>query len=254
MSNHVHNEWHESFIIIKYKGKEDDCMGSTNNSLPVDEEKINSHFKSLLDDSLDSMDSSGEDIKDNPRRTVFGKTSGTLMNNDGLMSYTDILESMDRIFEAIDEIDANADIASMPVISDNGGDNEKELLAELNQLFTPVLVSQALEGEISDKIQESYSEASVLTEKNVIKFDDETRMSQLISLCALLLQKKKNTEKYQIYKKAALLRNQMKLAMQKEEYDAARTLAQKYLVNVATTNNSSVARDAANKLLPATQH
>jgi hypothetical protein len=91
-------------------------------------------------------------------------------------------------------------------------------------------------------------------EKNIIKFDDETRMAQLIAVCALLIARKKNSEKYQTYQKAATIKNKMKLEIQKDEYDAAKTLAQKYLVNVSTTNNSSVARDAANKLLPETQH
>ena len=45
----------------------------------------------------------------------------------------------------------------------------------------------------------------------------------------------------------------MKLEIQKDEYDEAKELAQKYLVNVATSNNSSVARNAAQSLLPQTQ-
>lgn len=214
------------------------------------DDKMNSHFKSLLDDQLDSMDSSGEDVKDQPRRTPPGKhTTDGPMKGD-LMNWTEVLESMDDISVSVANMPGN--VSDEP-ISDNGGDNEKELLAELNQLFTPILVMQGFENDVSDKIQESFSDASVITERNVIQFDDETRMAQLIATCALLLQKKKNTAKYQTYKKAALLRNQLKLEMQKEEYEAAKALAQKFLVNVATTNNSSVARDSANRLLPATQ-
>ena len=136
----------------------------------------------------------------------------------------------------------------------NNSDNNKDLLEELNQIFTPILVMQSLEGNMADKINEAFSEASVLMEKNIIKFDDETRMAQLISICALLIARKKNSEKYQAYQKAATIKNKMKIEIQKDEYDEAKALAQKYLVNVSTTNNSSVARDAANNLLPETQH
>ena len=57
-----------------------------------------------------------------------------------------------------------------------------------------------------------------------------------------------------MYRKAAEVRNNMKLNIQKQEYEAAKALAQKFLVKVSTTNNSSVARQAANELLPETQH
>jgi len=91
-------------------------------------------------------------------------------------------------------------------------------------------------------------------ERNIISFDNKTRMAQLISVCALLIARQKDTEKYQMYKKAAVIKNKMKLEIQKDHYDEAQALAQKFLVKVATTNNSSVARDAANDLLPETQH
>ena len=126
--------------------------------------------------------------------------------------------------------------------------------SELNKLFTPILVMQGFEGSIADQINEAFSEASVLTEKNMISFDNKTRMAQLISVCALLIARQKNSEKYQLYKKAAIIKNKMKLDIQKEEYDRAQALAQKFLVKVSTTNNSSIARDAANNLLPETQH
>ena len=96
--------------------------------------------------------------------------------------------------------------------------------------------------------------ASVLTEQNIISFDNATRMAQLISKCAILLQQQKNTEQYRMYAKAAAIRNKMKLEMQKTEYDNAKALAQKYLVMVSTKNSSPIARDAANALLPETQH
>ena len=133
-------------------------------------------------------------------------------------------------------------------------DCEKELLAELNKIFTPVLIMQGFEKDIADKTKEAMSESSILTEKNMIGFDDNSRMAQLLSVCALLIAKHKNTDNWQIFKKASMEKNQSKLAIQKEEYNDAKTLAQKYLVMVSTTNNSSVARDSASDLLPYTQH
>ena len=132
--------------------------------------------------------------------------------------------------------------------------NDKDLMDELNKIFTPVLVSQKFSKDISDHNNEALAEAGVLTERNIIAFDDETRMSQLISVCALLLVKKKDTENWKLYKQAALLKKQTKINIQKEEYVDAKELAQKYLVMVSTSNNSAVARDAANELLPQTQH
>ena len=133
--------------------------------------------------------------------------------------------------------------------------NNDDIMNELNQLFTPILVMQGFENNVSDQIQEALHEsASVLMEKNIIQFDSPTKMSQLIAVCALLIQKHKNTEKYQMYKQAAQTAKRTKLEIQKEEYADAQALAQKYLVKVSTTNPSSVARQAANELLPETQH
>lgn len=223
----------------------------------TDEEKMNNRYKSLLNSSLDSAKTSGSDFKDNPHNSPASGGGYTGPMKSKLMTWTSLLENMDEIAASAAEL--SADVSPMdtelPADPSDGGDNmEKDILDELNQIFTPVLVMQDFEGEIADKIQEAYAEASVLTERNILKFDDETRMAQLISVCAKLLQKHKNTPAYQTYEKAARLRNQMALQMQNEEYEAAKALAQKYLVKVSTSNNSSVARDAANKLLPETQH
>ena len=113
---------------------------------------------------------------------------------------------------------------------------------------------QGIEGDITEKVMEACSQDNILLEKNVIRFDDETRMAQLVSVCAILISRQKNSNEYQMYKKSSEIRNNMKLQMQKNEYAAARALAQKFLVKVSTTNNSSVARDAANDLLPQTNH
>ena len=175
-----------------------------------------------------------------------------------VMTWSQMLESIDEITTSINNQPDN--IEDTPIEGNLANEmptsevDEEDLLNQLNTIFTPILVMQKFEGDVSDKIQDALSEAAVLTEKNIIKFDDATRMAQLISTCALLIARQKKSEKYQMYEKAAKLKNQMKLDIQKEEYDAAKSLAQKFLVKVSTTNNSPVARDAANDLLPETQH
>ena len=181
-------------------------------------------------------------------------------------SYKEALEKMDEVKEDIQKEDDN-DILDEPIDDPDeveGPDSdvsptedtasEDGLLDELNQIFTPILVMQGFETDVSDKIQEAVSESSVLLEKNIITFDSASRMAQLISVCALLIAKQKNTEQYQMFAKACEIRNKMKLDIQKTEYVKAKALAQKFLVKVSTTNNSSIARKAADELLPETNH
>lgn len=212
-----------------------------------DDNAINNHYQSAQSKYKDTMDSDGEDVKDLPKIDHISN----LKESGSRYDWTNILEAMDTILDATK--DANPDMEDES-IDDQSNTDDSDLVAELDKVFTPILIMQGMESQISDKIQEAYSEASVLTEKNVIQFDDETRMAQLLSVCALLLQKKKNTPEYQAYKKAAAIRKQMKIEMQKREYDAAKALAQKYLISVSSSNNSSVARKAATDLLPETQH
>lgn len=220
----------------------------------LEDGKMNAHFQSLLSNNKKDIGGSGEDIRDIPHNKPTSGQSPTGPMKGNLMTWTQMLESMEAIKANLKQ--DNEDIGECPVGEDCGSGqiNEDEILAKLNQIFTPILVTQGLEGNIADKIQEAFSEASVLMERNIIKFDDATRMAQLISVCALLISQQKNTEKFKMYAKAAAIRNQMKLEIQKEEYDAAKALAQKFLVKVSTTNNSSFARDAATSLLPETQH
>jgi hypothetical protein len=174
-----------------------------------------------------------------------------------------ILESMEQAASDISEMHDNPDVMDSqmedePEQTDMGNaapsGTEDDLLNSLNQIFTPILVMQGFEGDITSKIQEAFSESCVLLENNIIQFDNSTKMAQLVSVCALLIARQKNTTQYQIYKKAAETRKAMKLDIQKSEYVAAQALAQKFLVKVSTTNNSVVARQAANELLPETQH
>ena len=128
--------------------------------------------------------------------------------------------------------------------------NQEQLVDELNKIFTPVLIMQNYETDKTDQIKEALSEASLLTEKNIIQFDNETKMAQLIATCALLIARAKNTSDYQKFIQASRDKKQAKLDIQTTEYNDAKALAQKYLVNVSTKNGSAVARKLATELLP----
>lgn len=171
------------------------------------------------------------------------------------MNWNQLLEAMDEVTDSVDSGPNDAEsITDSEVDSSPTPIDDKALLAELNTIFTPVLVMQGYQADIADKVNAAVSEAAVLTEMNMMKFDEPARMAQLIAVCARLINKQRNTPEWQLFKKAAILRDKASNDMQKKTYDEAKTLAQKYLVMVSTTNNSSEARDAANDLLPQTQH
>lgn len=234
-------------------------MGSnSNNDAGLDDAKINSHYQSILSNNRKDTGGSGENVQDIPHVKPASGQNPTGPMKSPLMTWTQLLESMEELEGNIDQVTGSNDIGDETIEDTNvppaGEVDEQALLAKLNEIFTPILVMQGFEGDISDKIQEAFSEASVLMERNIINFDDATRMAQLISVCSLLISNQKNTEKFQMYTKAAAVRNKMKLEIQKDEYEEAKALAQKFLVMVSTTNNSSFARDAATSLLPETQH
>lgn len=190
----------------------------------------------------------------------------SIMSNSKLFESLRILnEEIDSEIDALDnEMDMDTPIGGdentndAPSIGDEAAEeiksNPDDLLKTLNDVFTPILIMQGLESDVQEQMQESCSEGNVLFERNVIQFDNATRYSQLVSICSMLLQKQKNTEKWRSFIEAKKLADRLKVEMQKENYDEAKTLAQKYLVMVSTTSNSSVARQSANKLLPETQH
>lgn len=227
---------------------------SMTKGVPSDD-NINKHYQDLLDQQLDTMDSSGEDVKEIAHNSPNGGKSSDSLMNGSLMTWTQMLEAMDNIAVSMAQPTSDDALENQP-IEDCPSNicDDKELLDALNKIFTPVLVMQGFEKDIADQANSEMSEAAVLTERNIISFDDETRMSQLIGVCAKLIAKKKNTDSWQMFEKAAKIKKEAGIKIQKEEYDDAKALAQKYLVMVSTTNNSSVARNAANELLPQTQH
>lgn len=183
-----------------------------------------------------------------------------MTNKKETITLKEMVDIITELAESIEDMNANPDVMDTPMdsVATRGNDEPQgdgDLLETLNQIFTPILIMQGFEGDVAGKIQEAFSEStSLLLERNLIQFDNATKMAQLISICALLIARQKNTQQYQMYAKAAEIRKAMKLNIQKEEYAAAKALAQKFLVKVSTTNNSSIARQAANELLPETQH
>lgn len=227
----------------------------------IDSERENRNRTNLLNHNKKDIGGEGEDLKSIPNKKPYSGDPNGIMGGP-LMTWTDMLESMNIILSTMNYMKENPDIMDSRLEEDPSTENmdmersggDEELLNSLNQIFTPILVMQGFETDITSKIQEAFSEASVLLERNIIQFDDATRMAQLRSVCALLIARQKRTQKYQMYEQAAKMCRAMKLDIQKEEYTAASALAQRYLVMVSTTSNSSVARQAATNLLPETQH
>lgn len=211
----------------------------------MDELKINTHYLSQLNQNKKSSQCDHDKIESDAKSLPVHSGTGKDM-----MDFTTILEAMDEILTQAQSGRTSEELGSAEVDSTDNSD----LLDKLDRIFTPVLVMQKMEQSIADESNKELADSGTLTEKTMISFDDPDRMAQLQSVCALLIAQKKNTENWQLYKKAAAVKNQSKLNIQKEEYEAAKNLAQKYLIKVSTTNNSAVARDAAKELLPQTQH
>lgn len=207
---------------------------------------------------------SGHDVKENPRGVPKPTDSASdldpkklqddesLMNSD-LMGFTTIIENLQEINNAMDggalEDDMSKPIDPESVNTTTSLDYD-ELLNNLNQIFTPTLIANHLSNGIADQVTEACSEDNILFENNVIRFDNQTKMSQLLMVCAMLIARQKNTPNFQIFEKSFLASQKAKLAIQKEEYAAALALSQRYLIQTSTGQNSSVARDAAKDLMP----
>ena len=138
--------------------------------------------------------------------------------------------------------DTPVDGLSKPVLGDD------KLIEELNAIYTPIMVTQELDDNVGSRVMEACSADNVLVENNIIQFDDDTRKAQLVSLCALLIARQNDSEKYQAYKQASEVRKTMKLDIQRENHAAAVALANKYLAHVAASSQSSVVRKAAQDL------
>ena len=161
-----------------------------------------------------------------------------------------LLEKAEELAGELDEQYSNADPLEETSIPTEDLPKDDQLLNDLNTIFTPILIMQSLEGDITEKVQEGLSEDNILTERNCLKFDNSARMAQLLSTCALLISRQKNSPKWQMFKKASEMLKSTKMEIQREEAASAQALAQRYLVKVSTSSNSSIARKAASDLLP----
>ena len=220
---------------------------------PTDEDRINNQYSKLISDYSKSASSPNTTVKDNPKNANnAGDSPVGVMGS--IRTWTKLLESMDIILSGIGALSDNVLEESIDQDGDSTVGNQDELIDQLNKIFTPVLIMQGFENDAADHANAEMAEAGVLNEKSIIKFDDDTRMAQLIAVCSRLIARQKNTEQYQMYAKAHKIKKAMDLEMQKLEHDAAKALANAYLINVSTTNSSPVARKAATALMPATQH
>ena len=217
------------------------------------DQKVNSKFQELLKQQLKSLDAAGEEVKTIPHNAPpSSKSQNGGLFKGGMMDFTAMLEALDNVNDALSTETTDIGDEPMEPASAGEGIDYESLLGELRRLFTPVLVMQTYEKDIADKANSDLEESGSLTEKTMISFDKEARLAQLIAVCAKLIARQKNTEKWQVFEKAKIIANNALLELQKEEYENAKILAQKFLVDTSTNNASSVARDAAKELLPLT--
>lgn len=227
---------------------------------PVEEDKINNHYQQLLAQQKKANEPHPSVMKEQPHvapnnagRKPEGPFGTGIMKMSDIISYLEAIDNELQDMAAAKEDDLMSAPAGMPPVESSG--SNEDLLEIMNKICTPMLVMQGYENEIGDKIQDDLVESTgTFTEQNVIKFDDQTRMSQLIAIAAKAIARKKNTEKWRTYAEAEKIATRTALEIQKEEYDEAKALVTQYLVKVSTTNASSVARKAANDLLPATNY
>lgn len=119
--------------------------------------------------------------------------------------------------------------------------SEEELFNQLNKLFLPVVRMQDAEQPVQ--------ESAIVMEKNVFYLDDETKVAQLLSLCAMLIARAKDTEAYKTYIRASEERRNAKIDIQNAEASEARVLATKYLNTLSANSDDEGARAIGVSLL-----
>lgn len=225
-----------------------------------------SHAKSLQAHNRKATNdaSFGKDVKSNPNNpgavpggTPTGEFSGDMMDFtfDNMGSFLEALNKMAESMDGLETSLMDAPLTEEPAPTIGvGGDNTQELLETLNQIYTPILIMQSFEPDVAGQIQEAFSEANLLTERNIIKFDESARMAQLQSVCALVLARQRQMPQYKAFESASSMARKLKLEIQKSLFAEAKALATQYLVKVSTTTTSAAARDSAQRLMPETQH
>lgn len=146
----------------------------------------------------------------------------------------------------VNNIDIDEDVPSEEPVEDDATEtepnvSEEELFAQLNKIFLPVVRMQDAE--------EPVQESTVVMEKNVFRLDDASKVAQLLSLCAMLIARAKDTEAYKTYIRASEERRNAKIDIQNAEASEARALAAKYLNTLSANDDDEGARAVGVSLL-----
>lgn len=146
----------------------------------------------------------------------------------------------------VDNINVDEDVPLEEPVEDDATEtepnvSEEELFAQLNKLFLPVVRMQDAEQPVQ--------ESTVVMEKNVFRLDDASKVAQLLSLCAMLIARAKDTEAYKTYIRASEERRNAKIDIQNAEASEARALATKYLNTLSANDDDEGARAVGVSLL-----
>lgn len=146
----------------------------------------------------------------------------------------------------VDNINVDEDVPLEEPVEDDATETEPnvsegELFAQLNKLFLPVVRMQDAEQPVQ--------ESTVVMEKNVFRLDDASKVAQLLSLCAMLIARAKDTEAYKTYIRASEERRNAKIDIQNAEASEARALAAKYLNTLSANDDDEGARAVGVSLL-----
>ena len=146
----------------------------------------------------------------------------------------------------VDNINVDEDVPLEEPVEDDATEtepnvSEEELFNQLNKLFLPVFRMQDAE--------EPVQESTVVMEKNVFRLDDASKVAQLLSLCAMLIARAKDTEAYKTYIRASEERRNAKIDIQNAEASEARALAAKYLNTLSANDDDEGARAVGVSLL-----
>lgn len=146
----------------------------------------------------------------------------------------------------VDNINVDEDVPLEEPVEDDATEtepnvSEEELFNQLNKIFLPMVRMQDAE--------EPVQESTVVMEKNVFRLDDASKVAQLLSLCAMLIARAKDTEAYKTYIRASEERRNAKIDIQNAEASEARTLAAKYLNTLSANDDDEGARAVGVSLL-----
>ena len=146
----------------------------------------------------------------------------------------------------VDNIEVDEDVPSEEPVEDDATESEpnvseEELFNQLNKIFLPMVRMQDAE--------EPVQESTAVMEKNVFRLDDASKVAQLLSLCAMLIARAKDTEAYKTYIRASEERRNAKIDIQNAEASEARALAAKYLNTLSANSDDEGARAVGVSLL-----